>query len=272
MGTIICPHFLSWRLVLRLTAEYNLLTMWSFFHKLGSPPWLFVISGHILRWLLPVAVLGLAVGLTWGLLYTAPDFRQGNSYRIIYIHVPAAVVALAGYYVMAIAGAVSLIWKMKMADIAMLAVAPVGAALSFIALVTGSIWGKPTWGTWWVWDARITSMLILLFLYLGVMALYEAYDNKAAAARACAVLSLVGTVNIPIIYKSVDWWYSLHQPASIKFTGESTIDPSMLYPLLLCILSVYALFSCALLANMRVGILQRERRTGWVQRLADTGA
>jgi heme exporter protein C len=204
--------------------------MWAIFHKLGSPPWLYRLSGQILRWLLPITVVALAVGLTWGLLYTAPDFRQGNSYRIIYIHVPAAVVALAGYYVMALAGAISLIWKMKMADIAMQAAAPVGAALTFIALVTGSIWGKPTWGTWWVWDARITSMLILLFLYLGVIALYEAYDNKAAAARACAVLALVGTVNIPIIYKSVDWWYSLHQPASIKFTGSSSIDPSMLYP------------------------------------------
>jgi len=242
--------------------------MWPLFHKLGSPPWLYRISGSILRWLLPIAILGLCVGAVWGLLYTAPDFRQGNSYRIIYIHVPAAVVALAGYYVMAIAGAIHLIWKMKIADVAMMAAAPVGAALTFIALVTGSIWGKPTWGAWWVWDARITSMLILLFLYLGVMALYEAYDNKAAAARACAVLSLVGTVNIPIIYKSVDWWYSLHQPASIKFTEASTIDASMLWPLLVCIVSFYALFTCALLGNMRVAILERERRTAWVQRLA----
>jgi len=246
--------------------------MWTFFHKLGSPPWLYRISGIILRWLVPAAVLGLMVGATWGLLYTAPDFRQGNSYRIIYIHVPAAVVALAGYYVMAIAGAVHLIWKMKIADMAMMAAAPVGAALTFIALVTGSIWGKPTWGAWWVWDARITSMLILLFLYLGVIALYEAYDNKAAASRACAVLSLVGTVNIPIIYKSVDWWYSLHQPASIKFTGESTIDSSMLWPLLVCIVSFYALFTCCLLANMRVEIIQREARTNWVRRLATGSA
>lgn len=242
--------------------------MWSFFHKLGSPPWLYRISGSILRWLLPLTLLALVAGSVWGLLFTAPDFRQGNSYRIIYIHVPAAVVALAGYYVMAIAGAVSLIWRMKMADIAMRACAPIGAALTFVALVTGSIWGKPTWGTWWVWDARITSMLILLFLYLGVVALYEAYENKALAAKACAVLSLVGTVNIPIIYKSVDWWYSLHQPASIKFTGGSTIDPSMLYPLLFMIVAFYALFTCSLLLNMRAEILQREARTGWVRLLA----
>jgi heme exporter protein C len=242
--------------------------MWSLLHKFGSPPWLYRVSGSILRWLLPLTVLALLAGVCWGLLFTAPDFRQGNSYRIIYIHVPAAVVALAGYYVMATAGAISLIWKIKMADVAMKATAPIGAALTFIALFTGAIWGKPTWGTWWVWDARITSMLILLFLYLGVIALYEAYDNKAAAARACAVLSLVGTVNIPIIYKSVDWWYSLHQPASIKFTGSSSIDPSMLYPLLLSIVAFYALFTCCLLGNMRVEILQREARTAWVRKLA----
>jgi heme exporter protein C len=241
--------------------------MWSFFHKLGSPPWLYSISGSILRWLLPITLIALTVGMVWGLMFTAPDFRQGNSYRIIYIHVPASIVALAGYYVMAVAGAISLIWKMKMADVAMKAAAPVGAALTFLALVTGAIWGKPTWGAWWVWDARVTSMLILLFLYLGVVALYEAFDNKEAAAKACAVLTLVGTVNIPIIYKSVDWWYSLHQPASIKFTGESSIDSSMLYPLLLMIASFYALFTCALLMNMRAELLQRGTRASWVRKL-----
>ncbi len=242
--------------------------MWTFFHKLGSPPWLYSIAGLILRWLLPITLVALIVGLAWGLLFTAPDFRQGNSYRIIYIHVPAAVVALAGYYLMAIAGAVNLIWRMKMADVAMKAAAPIGAAMTFIALFTGAVWGKPTWGTWWVWDARITSMLILLFLYLGVVALYEAFDNKEAAGKACAVLSLVGMVNIPIIYKSVDWWNSLHQPASIKFTGDSTIDSSMLYPLLLMIAAFYALFVCCLLLNMRSELLQREARTQWVRKLA----
>jgi heme exporter protein C len=246
--------------------------MWSFFHKLGSPPWLYKISGSILRWLLPITVVALAVGMAWGVLFTAPDFRQGNSYRIIYIHVPAAVVALAGYYIMALAGAVSLIWRMKMADIAMKACAPIGAAFTFVALVTGAIWGKPTWGTWWVWDARITSMLVLLFLYLGVVALYEAFDNKEAASKACAVLSLVGMVNIPIIYKSVDWWYSLHQPASIKITGGSSIHDSMLYPLFWMIASFYALFACCMMLYMRVEILQTERKTGWVKRLAEQGS
>jgi heme exporter protein C len=218
--------------------------------------------------MLPVTLILLIIGAVWGLMFSPADFRQGNSYRIMYIHVPAAVVALAGYYVMALAGAINLIWRMKMADVAMKAAAPVGAAFTFLALFSGAVWGKPTWGAWWVWDARVTSMLILLFLYLGVVALYEAFDNKEAAGKACAVLSLVGMVNIPIIYKSVDWWYSLHQPASIKLTGESTIDASMLYPLLLMIAAFYALFACCLLLNMRVELLRRESRTHWVGSLA----
>ena len=222
-----------------------------------------------MRWLLPVTVLLLAVGAYWGLLVAPPDFRQGNSYRIIYIHVPAAVVALAGYYVMAIAGAISLIWRIKMADVAMRAAAPVGAVLTAVALVTGAIWGKPTWGAWWVWDARITSMLILLFLYLGVVALFEAYENKTAAAKACAVLTLVGTVNIPIIYKSVDWWYSLHQPASLKFTGESAIDASMLYPLLVMIGAFYLLFAMSMLLNMRAELLWQHRNAHWLRQRLD---
>ena len=239
--------------------------MWTLIHKFGSPPWFYRFATTAIRWLLPIVLVALVVGCIWGLLYAPPDFRQGNSYRIIYIHVPAAVVALAGYYVMALAGLVSLVWKIKMADTAMRAVAPVGAALTFIALVTGSIWGKPTWGAWWVWDARITSMLILLFLYLGVVALFEAYENQEVAAKACAVLSLVGTVNIPIIYKSVDWWYSLHQPASIKFTGESAIDASMLYPLLLNIGVFYALFALVVMMNMRAALLERHGKAAWLR-------
>jgi heme exporter protein C len=238
---------------------------WTWFHRLGSPPWIYAFAGRLLRFLLPLTLLLLLVGSIWGLAFSPPDFRQGNSYRIIYIHVPVSVVSLAGYYVMAIAGAVSLIWRLKVADIAMRVAAPIGAGLTFLALVTGAIWGKPTWGTWWVWDARITSMVVLLFLYLGVYALYEAYDNKALASKACAILALVGTVNIPIIYKSVDWWYSLHQPASIKFTGGTTIDPSMLYPLLLMIVAVYALYVCLILLGLRAALLESESKTKWVQ-------
>lgn len=226
---------------------------------------MYKFSTACIRWLGPIAFLLLLVGAVWGLLFAPMDFRQGNSYRIIFIHVPAAVVALAGYYALAFAGAVSLIWKIKMADTAMRAIAPVGAAMTFIALVTGAIWGKPTWGTWWVWDARITSMLLLFFLYLGVVALFQAFDNKEIAAKACAVLSLVGTVNIPIIYKSVDWWYSLHQPASIKFTGGTTIDASMLYPLVLMIAAFYLFFAIAVLLNVRAELLEQHRTSRWLQ-------
>jgi heme exporter protein C len=181
-------------------------------------------------------------------------------------------VSLVGYYLMATAGAISLIWKMKMADIVMKSCAPVGAAMTLLALVSGAIWGKPTWGTWWVWDARITSMLILLFLYIGVIALYEAYDNKEAAGKACAVLSLVGMVNIPIIYKSVDWWYSLHQPATIKLTGGSTIDNSMLQPLLVMTIGFYCFYALSLMLYIRAEILNRERNTQWVKQLLGKGA
>jgi len=245
--------------------------MWLIVHKMGSPPWFYRFASIVIRWLLPIVVAVLVLGAFWGLLVAPPDFRQGNSYRIMFIHVPAAVVALAGYYVLAAAGLISLVWKIKMAGTAMRAIAPVGAAMTFVALVTGAIWGKPTWGAWWVWDARITSMLILLFLYLGVIALSEAYDNKAAGARACAVLSLVGTVNIPIIYKSVDWWYSLHQPASINFTGESAIDPSMLYPLLFNIAGFYLLFGCVVLMNMRAELLEIHQRSAWLQQALGAG-
>jgi heme exporter protein C len=239
---------------------------WAWFHRLGSSPWIYRFSGSLLGYLLPLAMTLVVVGSIWGLAFSPPDFRQGNSYRIIYIHVPVSVVSLAGYYVMAIAGAVSLIWRLKVADMMMRVAAPIGAALTFLALLTGAVWGKPTWGTYWVWDARITSMVVLLFLYLGVYDLYEAYDNKALASKACAILSLVGTVNIPIIYKSVDWWYSLHQPASIKFTGGSTIDPSMLYPLLLMIFSVYLLYACLLLMGLRLTLLETEAKTAWARK------
>lgn len=237
---------------------------WQWFHRLGSPRWFYEKTSRWLPWIALVTFALLATGIIWGLAFTPIDYRQGNSYRILYIHMPVAVLAMAGYYVMAIAGAVGLIWRMKMAFIVMVAAAPVGAVLTALGLATGSIWGKPTWGTWWEWDARITSMLILFFLYMGVIALQQAYQNRDTADKACAILTLVGTVNIPIIYKSVDWWYTLHQPATIKLVGESTIDPSMKYPLFIMLFGLYAFFTLALILYARVEILRRENRTQWV--------
>lgn len=239
--------------------------MWQWFHRLGSPRWFYQTSGKWLPWLGGVTFLLLVVGLVWGLGFAPRDAKQGNSFRIIYIHVPASFLALAGYYVMALAGAVGLIWKMKLADMVMKSAAPIGAALTFIALVTGAIWGKPTWGTYWVWDARITSMLVLMFLYMGVMALQHSYSSVDAANRASAVLSLVGMVNIPIIYKSVDWWYTLHQPATIKFTEAPAMHPDMFHPLLVMIVGFYCFYALVLILNTRSEILHRERRSSWVK-------
>lgn len=240
---------------------------WKWFHRLGSPRWFYQTSGKWLPWLSMLATGLLLVGLCWGLAFAPQDAKQGNSFRIIYIHVPASFLALAGYYVMAIAGAIGLIWKMKLADMVMKSAAPIGAVLTFVALVTGAIWGKPTWGTYWVWDARITSMLVLLFLYLGVIALQYSYSSQDAVSKASAVLSLVGMVNIPIIYKSVDWWYTLHQPATIKFTEAPSMHPDMFQPLLVMILGFYCFYAVALILNTRVEVLCRERRTRWVQEL-----
>ncbi|NIB44523.1 heme ABC transporter permease [Pseudomaricurvus alkylphenolicus] len=241
---------------------------WQWFHRLGSPRWFYEKTDAWIPWLAVVSFALLAVGAIWGLAFAPADMKQGNSYRIIYIHVPAAFLSLAGYYIMAISGAIGLIWKMKLADMVMKCAAPIGAVFTFISLVTGAIWGKPTWGTWWVWDARITSMLVLLFLYLGVIALQQAYQHQDTANKASAILALVGTVNIPIIYKSVDWWYTLHQPATIKFTSESTIHPSMLYPLLTMVIGFYCFYALVLLISTRTEVLEREKKTRWVNELA----
>jgi heme exporter protein C len=179
---------------------------WTWFHKLGSPKWFYGISGKLLPWFSIAAVLLIGIGLVWGLAFAPPDYQQGNSFRIIYIHVPAAMLAQSCYVMLAVCGVVGLVWKMKLADVALQCAAPIGAWMTAVALVTGAIWGKPTWGSWWVWDARLTSMLILLFLYFGLIALGNAISNRDSAAKACAVLAIVGVINIPIIKYSVEWW------------------------------------------------------------------
>ena len=238
---------------------------WTFFHKLGSPKWFFEISGRWLPWFSVSSALLLLVGLVWGLGFAPEDYQQGNSFRIIYIHVPAAFVAQSCYIMLAVAGTVGLVWRMKLAHVALQCAAPIGAWMTVIALVTGAIWGKPTWGTYWVWDARLTSMLLLLFLYIGVIALAHAISNRDTAAKASAVLSIVGVVNIPIIQYSVDWWNTLHQPATFKITEKPAMPIEMWFPLLLTVLGFYALFAVSLLMRMRVTILQREHKTNWAR-------
>ncbi|KAA0874827.1 heme ABC transporter permease [Nitrincola tapanii] len=237
------------------------------FYQLASPRWCYQITGKLLPGFAIAALLLIAVGTVWGLAFAPPDYQQGNSFRIIYLHVPTAYMAQSIYMTMAIAGAVGLIWKMKMADMVLKCCAPIGAWLAVLALATGAIWGKPTWGSWWVWDARLTSMLILLFLYLGVIALNSAIESESTAAQATAVLVLVGLVNIPIIKYSVDWWNTLHQPATFKVTEKPAMPVEMWMPLLLMVIGFYAFFAVALMLRLRNEILRRERRAGWVREL-----
>lgn len=240
------------------------------YHQLASPRWFYDMSGRYLPWLAIPTLLLLLIGLVWGLAYAPVDAKQGNSYRIIFIHVPSSFLALAGYYVMAIAGIIGLVWRMKMAFWVLRAAAPLGAVLTFISRLTGAVWGKPTWGTWWVWDARITSMLILFFLYLGVIALQNAYQQEDNGNRSSALLTIVGMINIPIIYKSVEWWNTLHQGATLRLSGESSIHPDMLYPLLTMILAMYLLYALVMILNLRSEILRHEGRSQWVRDLASS--
>lgn len=238
---------------------------WMWFHKLGSPKWFYELSGRWLPWLAGAAALLLGVGLVWSLAFAPADYQQGNSFRIIYIHVPAAMLAQSIYIMLAVAGVTGLVWKMKLADVAVQAAAPIGAWMTVIALLTGAIWGKPTWGAWWVWDARLTSMLILLFLYFGIIALGQAIGNRDSAAKACAVLAIVGVINIPIIKYSVEWWNTLHQGATFSLVEKPAMPASMWLPLLLMVLGFYCFFATVLLLRMRLELLRREARSSWAQ-------
>ena len=242
--------------------------MWLFFHKLGSPKYYYDLSGKFLPWFGGITLVLMLVGSFYGLVIAPPDYQQGESYRIIYIHVPAAVMSMFVYVVMAMAGAIGLIWKMKMADVVASSSAPLGAAFTFLALVTGSLWGKPMWGTYWVWDARLTSELILLFLYLGFMGLQAAIEDKRTAANACAVLALVGVVNIPIIHYSVEWWNTLHQGSTVMRMDKQTMDINMRIPLLIMLTAFMFYYGTALILRTRNEVLERERDASWVKALA----
>ncbi|AJQ96724.1 ABC-type transport system involved in cytochrome c biogenesis, permease component [Gynuella sunshinyii YC6258] len=212
-----------------------------------------------------LALVLLTIGTVWGLVYAPVDYQQGNSYRIIYIHVPTAILAQSCYFMMAVLGTISLVWRMKMADMVLKSIVPFGAVICLLALITGAVWGKPTWGTWWVWDARLTSMLIQLFLYLGVLAIYNVMESQQSADKSAAVLSLVGVINIPIIKYSVNWWNTLHQPATFKLTEKPAMPAEMWIPLLVMVLGTYCFFGSQVLIRTRQEILQRERKTNWVR-------
>ncbi len=227
----------------------------------------------LVRRALPVlaalAALVLLAGLYLVFFASPPDYQQGETVRIMYIHVPAAWLAMLCYALMAVAALGTLVWRHPLADVAGKAAAPIGAGFTLIALLTGSLWGRPTWGTWWEWDARLTSVLILFLVYLGLIAVWRAVEDPNRAARAAAILTLVGTVNLPIIHYSVVWWNTLHQGASVFRLGGPTIDPAMLRPLLVMAIGALLLFVTLLLAAMRNEIHRRRLRT---LRLAEAGA
>lgn len=229
-------------------------------HRFANPARFLRLAAAIQPWTAAATVLLIGAGLYLGLFASPADYQQGETVRIMYVHVPSAWLAMACYSTVAAASAVGLIWKHPLADLTAKAASPIGAAFTFVCLVSGSLWGKPMWGTWWAWDARLTSMLILLFLYLGHMALINAFDDPARGAKAAAILALAGFVNIPIIKFSVNWWNTLHQPASVTKLGMPSIDPSMLAPLLLMGLGFTSYFATVLLIRIRAEIVASKIR------------
>ncbi len=247
----------------------NPLLLW--FHKLGSPPYFYRLAGRLLPWLWGLALIGLVAGLYGGLVLAPADYQQSDAFRIIYVHVPSAWMSMFIYAFMAANGFVALVWRIKLSETLAMAAAPIGAAFTAICLATGSIWGKPMWGTWWTWDARLTSELVLLFLYLGVIGLYHAIEDRRQASRAAAFLALIGIVNLPIVHFSVKWWNTLHQGSTVKLFGPSLIDGRMLWPLLVMALATKLLFAASLLSRARVDLLELEAGKEWARQVALAG-
>jgi heme exporter protein C len=236
------------------------------FHKIGSPPWFYRYSGYVIPWLWAAFIILAASGLYLGLFVAPADYQQGESVRIMYLHVPSAWMSMMIYGLMAVWGFIALVWRIRIMEVLIISSAPIGAAFTMIALITGSLWGRPTWGTYWVWDARLTSELVLLFLYFGVIALYNSFDEPRKAARAASLLSIVGAVNLPIIYFSVVWWNTLHQGSSMGSDGTG-IHPSMLTPLLLMATATKFYYGANLLSRSRLRLLKQDHRKRWVQDL-----
>jgi len=239
-------------------------------HKFSSPKNFYTMSGKLIPWLGWSCLLFTLAGLYTGFFVAPTDYQQGESYRIMFIHVPSAWMSMFIYMVMASAGAIGLIWRIKLADIVASTSAPIGAAFTFLALVTGSLWGKPMWGAYWVWDARLTSELILLFLYLGFIALQASIEDPRNAARAGAILALVGVVNIPIIHYSVEWWSTLHQGPTVTKFAKPSIVVSMLIPLLLMAVAFKLYYATSLLMRARGEVLKREQNSRWVREVVES--
>jgi len=244
----------------------NPLLLW--FHTLGSPPTFDRFARRWTPWLLAAGLLPMLWGAWTGLFVVPADYQQGDSYRILFVHVPSAWMSLFIYAVMAANAFIALVWRIKLSEQLAMACAPIGAGFALVTLVSGSLWGKPMWGTWWTWDARLTSELVLFFLYLGVMGLHAAIEERRTAARAASFLALVGIVNVPIVHYSVEWWNTLHQGATIRLFAESSIDPSMVAPLVAVTVGTKLWFAGSLLARTRAQVLELEAGKDWVRRQA----
>ena len=238
---------------------------WTWFHKFGSPPHFYRLAGVLTPWFAWPAGILIVVALYGGLVMAPPDYQQGDGFRMVYVHAPSAWMSMFVYALMAIAAGIGLIWRMKLAHAVAAAAAPIGAWFTFVALATGSLWGKPMWGTWWVWDARLTSELILLFLYLGFIALRSSIEDPQRADRASAVLALVGVINLPIIHYSVYWWNTLHQGATITKMDKPSITMDMLWPLLVMIVGFQLFFAAVLFVRVRAEVIRRERNANWLR-------
>jgi len=229
-------------------------------HRFANPGRFLRLSGRVLPWLTGAALAVLGLGLVWGMGFAPPDWQQGETVRLLFIHVPMAWLAMAGYAGLAVTSLVALVWRHPLADLAARELSPIGAAATALCLVTGSLWGKPMWGTWWVWDARLTSVLILFFLWLGHAALTRAFDDAERGARMGAILALIGAVNVPIVKFSVDWWNTLHQPASVTRLDAPAMHVDILYPLLVCAVGFSLAFAALVLANTRAAVMERRVR------------
>ena len=236
-----------------------------FIHQFASPKTYLFQVNRMYKYIFYFSLFVYIFSLVWGVLFTQEDFVQGNSFRIIYLHVPASFLSQSIYAAMAISSVIYLIWRVKLSAYLILAMAPIGALVTFLALFSGSVWGIPTWGTWWQWDARITSTLILFIMYLGLISLHNSFSNNEKADKLLSWLVIVGFVNIPIIKKSVDWWSTLHQSASITLTDKPTIDPSMLYPLIGSIIGFFGIVICLIIISSKIQIFKREKTKSWIK-------
>lgn len=245
--------------------------VWGWIQRFASPQYFYQISAKLMVWFGVLSLSLIVLGLYWGLFIAPIDYQQGDSYRIMFLHVPAAWLSMFVYLTMAMSAIIGLVWRIKLADMFAKSSAPIGAVFAFIALSTGSIWGKPMWGTWWVWDARLTSELILLFLYLAYMTLNNAFSNPQSGTRASSVLAIVGLINLPIIHYSVNWWNTLHQGASVSKLDVPSIHIEMLIPLLIMVVAFQFLYISLALMRTRIEVLLKEQNSRWVRSLIVEG-